>query len=331
MSAASAAAEHGPILAIASMPQYSFPSRFVSSRTGALVLLCIAAAVGGCENSFTPKQDYTERLAVFCVLNPSQSAQIVRIESTYDAAGTDPSSPLGRRAIDSAVVRISTDKRSYIFRDTLIDAGGGAQKRVWISTDLVPVEGTQYRLTVQVPGANQVSASVQVPSKPYLVLDPPSIGSGRLGVTLRAGAISTMAPPKGFLFRLFLEGEVFIGGGKSLLRREVPLRIEAATNDTLYPVPGRDALVSFSSDIIASLKSRMEDREGAFNIKVLGFGYSLDTFIYSYFQTVRGFDDPVSVRQDRPDVTNVSGGVGIFGAMVTDSLRTPYVTIVIGK
>ena len=304
------------------------------SARGALFAIlgcCALFGLPGCDNSFTPKQSYKERLVVYCVLDPSQPCQMVRIESTYDAAGTNPNEPLGKREITTAVVRVSTLKKSFLFTDTLVDNGSGGLKKVWISRDLVPTEGSIYTLTADVPGNDRVTATVQVPSKPYLDIVPPQLSVGKTSVELRASAISTVAPPKGFYFRLILIGQLYVNGRWVDIQREVPQYIDAATGDSVRTKPGRESSVSFSFDIINGMKARMQDLEGADNIQILGLGYSLDNFLYSYFQTVRGFDDPVSVRQDRPDVTNVVGGVGIFGAIVPDSLRRPYLSLITGR
>jgi len=311
-------------------------------RTGGAVrtVLFLMAAIipllfanQGCENSFTPRDEFNERLAVFCVLDPSVPHQIVRIETTYDAETTESGGQ--GRPVDSAAVRVDrldrNQQTSWVFRDTLIDAGQGVLKKVWISTSFKPDEGGSYRLSVNVPGLPAVTAEVRVPSKPYIDLIPPVLSMGKNTVELVAGAISTVAPPKGFYFRLWVSGEKNVGGSKTSVRMEVPVRIDRLTNDTIFSKPGRDASQSFSAELIAIMKSRLEDRENATNIRLVGTGYSMDTFIYGYFQTVRGFDDPVSVRQDRPDVTNVRGGVGVFGAVVPDSLNKPYVSILIEK
>ncbi|MDH7515704.1 MAG: DUF4249 family protein [Bacteroidota bacterium] len=296
-----------------------------------ILVLLLAFVSPSCDNTFEPKGRYGERLVVFCVLDPSAPCQVVRLESTYDAEGTNPTQPHNVRVIDEAVVRIQTDRKVYTFTDTVVDAGNGSMKTIWVSRDLKPEEGRIYTLTVSVPGYQPVTAETQVPSKPYLDLIPPSLSKGKGTVELAAAAISAVAPPKGFYFRLYVVGDKTVEGKKVPVRMEVPLRVDGVTGDTIYTKPSRDSRRSFSLDIIAAMKSRLEDHEFATNIRLLGVGYSIETHLYNYFQTVRGFDDPVSVRQDRPDVTNIAGGVGVFGALMPDSLNRSYVSILVEK
>jgi hypothetical protein len=296
----------------------------LSALPGALFL-------GSCDNSFTPKEEYRERLVVFAVLSNTQKYQVVRLESTYDAEGTNPDKPVGRKDILSAEVVVSSSKRDYIFTDTMMAVDGGAMKKVWISREIVPAEGKGYTLKIKVPGYNAVSAATVVPSKSYLQFSPPNPQTGRYGVIISAGAISTVAPPKGFLFRLWVMGTKVVNGETVEVWREAPARVDSRTGDTTWTKPSRESAAEFSTEHITTIKNRLEQQELVSGIMVIAIGYSMDTYLYNYFQTVRGFDDPVSVRMDRPDITNVSNGIGVFGAVTADSLRATYTAIVLGK
>jgi hypothetical protein len=46
----------------------------------------------------------------------------------------------------------------------------------------------------------------------------------------------------------------------------------------------------------------------------------VDRNLYTYMKLANSFDDPYSTRTDAPDFSNIAGGVGVFGAMVEDSM-----------
>jgi hypothetical protein len=46
---------------------------------------------------------------------------------------------------------------------------------------------------------------------------------------------------------------------------------------------------------------------------------SLDWNLTDYMQAVTGYDDPYTVRLDKPDWTNIVNGYGIFGSIHLDS------------
>ncbi len=302
--------------------------------TRILTLLLVAGSVSailtttGCDNTFSPKAGYEEQLVVFAVLDPTQAAQIVRIETTYDAEGTTPDKPIGKRTIDSARVVIGDDRQEWTLRDTLVDIGGGQVKKVWYTRAFKPQEARTYRLTVDVPGTPRITSTVSVPSKAYVQIVPPLLTASKRGVEVRSSVTSVVAPPKGYYFRLWVVGRITVNGEVKEIRREVPTRYEGPDRTPIYSEPARESVTVFSTDAVVDMKSLLEGRDGATNIQVQATAYTMDAYLYNYFQTVRGFDDPVSVRQDKPDVTNIRGGVGVFGALVADSVRSSYVSVI---
>lgn len=287
-----------------------------------LSLLILPLLLAGCENTFTPKAPYEERVVVFSVLDPTAPYQVVRLESTFDAELDNPDERFGQRAIDSARVSIASDRRNFIFRDTLITLGDGSQKRVWINYDLKPSEGTTYTMSVDVPGFKRITASTQVPSRSYVQLQ------NTLNGIRVVGEDETAYPPDGFYFRLWVVGERIEGGTTTEVRREVPLRFDTETESYVFTEPSRQSVELFRLSEIVRIHDQMRTMDQVSGKYLVATGYSLDQYIYSYYKLVRGFDDPVSVRQDRPDVSNVANGVGIFGALFPDSNRVNYNTIV---
>jgi hypothetical protein len=281
-----------------------------------------------CDNTFSPKEPYKERVVVFSVLDATAPYQVIRLETTFDAETTNPDKPLNQRTIDSARVTIQSDRKLFVFHDTLLLQPSGEQKRVWISRDLVPAEGITYHLSVKVPGFDEITADVKVPSKPYLQTRQITYAEGVSGLELFAGAISTVATPQGFYFRLWVAGDKEIDGNIVEVRREVPAGFNGDTQQYYYTLPGRETSVIFPVANIITVREDLVVKEKVTALKIIATGYSFDTYLYSYYKIVRGFDDPVSIRQDSPDITNIRGGVGMLGALVTDSIRARYTDIV---
>jgi hypothetical protein len=281
-----------------------------------------------CDNSFSPKEPYKERIVVFSVLDAAAPYQVVRLEATFDAETTNPDKPLNKGTIDSARVTIQSDRKLYVFHDTLVLQPSGEQKKVWISRELVPAEAITYHLSVKVPGYDEITADVKVPSKSYLQTRQITYAEGVSGLEVFAGAISTIATPQGFYFRLWVAGDKEINGNTVEVRREVPVGFNGDTQQYYFTLPGREASVIFPVANIVTVREDLLVKEKVTALKIIATGYSFDTYLYSYYKVVRGFDDPVSIRQDSPDITNIRGGVGMLGALVTDSIRARYTDIV---
>jgi hypothetical protein len=287
-----------------------------------LPLLILPLLIGGCENTFTPKAPYQERIVVFSVLDPSADYQVVRLESTYDAELTNPSDPIGKRTIDSARVSVTSDRKNFVFYDTLITIEDGSQRRVWINRELTPSEGITYTLTVQVPDFDKITAVTQVPSRSYVQIQNTLNGLRLLGQD------ETAYPPDAFYFRLWVVGERTEGGQQVDVRREVPLRLDTETGLLVFSEPTRSSVELFKLSNVVTAHAELRNIDQVSGRFLVATAYSLDKFVYSYYKLVRGFDDPVSVRQDQPDVSNIQNGVGIFGALYADSVRVNYSTIV---
>jgi hypothetical protein len=283
--------------------------------------LLLLALLPACENDFSPKAEYEERVVLFSVLDPNAPYQVVRLERTFDADNSNPATAPTPDPITDAEVTVTARNRRHVFRDTLFTLPDGSKKKVWINNEIVPTEGVDYTMTVEVPGFKPISAVTRVPSRAYTQLQ---VVAG--GVRL-AAVPQTAYPPSGFYFRLWVVGSKNVDGRQVEFRREVPIRGSAETGYD-FPEPSRDRSVTFSNAQLLRVHSELRNEEGVSGSDIVGVGYSLDQYLYTFYKLARGFDDPVSVRQDRPDISNVQGGAGIYGAMFSDSVKVRFSAVV---
>lgn len=286
------------------------------------LFLLILPFVQACDNSFSPKAEYEDRVVVFCVLDRAAPFQIVRLEKTYDAELTNPDKPIGKTSIDSAVVIVRTDDGTFRFKDTLLTQADGSKKKVWINRNLAPREGKLYTVTVDVPGFPRLSGNTLVPSRAYL-----QVSGGETGVRLST-VTSVAFPATAYLFRLWVVGTKNNGGSPVEFRREVPARYNSDTKQYEFGSPSRRTVELIPLDNLMYAQTQLRDIDGVIGQDVVITAYGMDQYLYSYFQLVRGFDDPTSYRLDRPDVSNITNGAGIFGSMFPDSLRVRYNSLV---
>lgn len=286
------------------------------------MVLIAVTALTACENDFSAKADYEERVVVFSVLDRSAPYQVVRLERTFDTEEGIGSAIVPPAPITEATVSVSTDRRNFIFRDTVFTLADGSTRKVWINRDLVPTEGTVYTLSVEVPGFGPITATTRMPSRAFARL---AVVNGGVRV---AAEQTTAYPASGYYFRLWVTGMKTVDGRQIDVRREVPQRYDAESGEAEFTEPTRDKAVVFSNGNLLRVHAQLREADSVSGSDVVGVAYSLDQYLYSYYKLARGFDDPVSVRQDRPDISNVLGGVGIFGAVYPDSVRTRFSAIV---
>lgn len=259
---------------------------------------------------------------VYSILDRSAPYQVVRLERTYDADNSNPASAVQTDPVTEAQVTVTSDQQRFVFRDTLITMGDGSTKKVWISRELQPNERREYTLTVDVPGFDRITAKATVPTRAYAQLQ---VVTGAVRVTATP---SNVSPASGYYFRLWVVGSKTVDGKEVEVRREVPVYFNSETGSYEYSQPSRDSQTAFPTSLLQSIHTQMREEDGVAGRDIVGAAYSMDQYLYSFYKLARGFDDPVSVRQDRPDVSNVVNGVGIFGAMYPDSVRTRFSTII---
>jgi hypothetical protein len=296
------------------------------------VLGCVAMAAlalcGSCDNSFSPKTEFAPKLSVFCVLDGTTARQMVVIEKSYDATVTLPPQPLTGKEIEQADVVITSSGGGNVrLHDTLLTLANGGTRRVWTTWALRPVSGRQYHLSVTVPGFPAAQSDVVMPSRVYVaahIMQPDPTQSTKNAIVVSSGSPELPYPPMGVYFRLWLRGELDEGGTITVKLREVPLDFDSE-GTPLFSKPSRSLEAGFAVVAAkATYDSLFAGDTLSRNRKFIVVAHAMDNAFYRYYKLVKGFDDPLSIRIDKPDVSFIDGGYGCFGAVMSDTARYDY-------
>ncbi|MDT8323757.1 MAG: DUF4249 family protein, partial [Bacteroidota bacterium] len=297
----------------------------------ALTLLFAAALFGfalfpvGCDNDFSPKTEFKSQIAVFCILDPAQEYQSVLLARSYDAELGITLRPLTTKEVQEATVRIIGGGKTYDFRDTVVTLDGGGTRTAWINRELMPRHETDYRLQVDVPGETQLRGAVTMPSRIYVRVERIRVDTGKGNVRVHPGVTGFAVPPDAFYFRLWSETWKRLPGGDTLKSRlEIPL-YGVADGGWVYPAPARTAETIYQPGVISQIvKSNEQPGDSVIARRLVAHGYAMDRQFYSYYKIARGFDDPLSVRLDSPDLSFIEGGLGVFGGMVSGTVLAVF-------
>ena len=266
----------------------------------------------GCDNGFDIVSEYEEQLAVFLILDSRSDKHIIKVQKVQKSYGVSSVEKL----VDPVSVRI-VDPLGYsrTFKDTVINTVSNFNTLYIDSLDLIP--GT-YQLFVNARDSLHAESSIVVQRKPnYYVLPVPDEADLYI--------LNISAPPiephvisahiKLYMFYTirqnseFLERSVEVPGFINMLR--IP-SYEAT------PKPYR---IVIPNSIIENMKYKLINNFGVGNItfRYLKFVFcTYDKDMYRYVSFYEGFAD-YSVRLDKPNYTNIVGGMGIFGAVFVDS------------
>jgi hypothetical protein len=299
----------------------------------------------GCDPAFDPKGDFEKGLVVYSVMKVNADTQYVRVHATYDPPGFNPLEYTLEPDLSVSSVVIRSDSGVQQYSDTLIahpdSERYGSTMRVFFAAPFSPRRGLGYTLDVQVPGYPPASATTVIPRPPseFYVTNSAILSSPRLYSTQDINVVFK-APPeaRGYVVRLYIEYEV-LSTPPSIQRTEVPFTLVQTastvtpqypgltqlpkTQDTPFTVP---TLWSFQTEAYTYMLDDLVNIHGFANLRfrrALVYLFMLDEDVYTYYNLANGFRDEFSIRTDRPDFSNISGGAGVFGSLTVDSLSVP--------
>ncbi len=307
------------------------------SRTKGHVLLTASVAMlvmyCGCENSFSPKGEYQQHLVVYSVLSSRSDSQYVRVYTTYNLAGFDPAEHTTDTDVRGATVTMTNDSTTYNLKQTIIprdDTSRYSSNLVAYFAYPCPLRpGKQYALAI-ISDQGNATASLSVPAEGYIYSNNPSVlkspGSHPEDIVASIGVSSIT---QGYLYACILmsmctsdkiwsicdwrfhRGKLPQGANRfNLLTRScsggLPNRRRMSSFPMMCTLPSTTTLSLSSEDSIQGARPSSSRRSSP--------------TCTSDYNIVNGFQDPYSVREDQPDYTNIVGGLGVFGAMVEDSV-----------
>lgn len=311
-------------------------------RFAVAFVACCCALLAGCSEEFNPKGPYEERLVVLCFLTNRTDTVFARVYTTYNPAEFNPYDQTSDTPVKNATVTLSTDSSFEILRDTTLrrtDTGRFSDSVKAYYTSRFRTEfGKTCLLTASAPSYPNVSASVTVPNLAALSIfnsfyldDPMENQMENVYLVTTLGSIA-----KGYLARAFLEYDVSISGVLYTRRLEVPIEYGSGTlltglSNPLYPVLRKKSTYgdeasgfNVTSFLGCAKLIRSMYTSGTVTIKRAVFVLTqVEPKLYNYYNIVNSFRDENSIRLDEPDYTNISGGLGVFGAFMEQEISLP--------
>ncbi|MCU0453702.1 MAG: DUF4249 family protein [Bacteroidetes bacterium] len=306
---------------------------------GALAVIAFMSVA--CETAFDPEGTFEDRIVLFGLLTPGSDSVQLRLQATYDPPTPDPLSYAGGPDLTGATGRLFWERGAQAnLRDTVVphpDSGRYPTGLHLLTAPVRVVRGVEYTVRVEVPGFAPVEAMATVPgSAPIYFLNEDLLRQPFGHPADRLGIIVGLAPEaEGFIPRVEVEYEV-ISQGNRIERREVPSSMSVTVSGTVpvYPkIRGASSRRSSGSSTIELyeyeakayrfLVQELHETYGSPNLRFRRAILTVRTFdrhLYTYYFLVNGFFDQYTVRTDRPDYSNVRGGVGVVGAFAVDSV-----------
>lgn len=312
------------------------------NRVFRLIIVSISALSISCEQPFSPKGQFQQSIVAYCILTTQAQSQLARVNVTYDTEGFDPYAHAVDNPVTDAQVALLQGNQRYPFRDTLITRLDSSRYRSKISayvlstTSLQP--GLPYTFSVLSPTYGSVSATATLPARCTIGLggtlvlsEPQSYQYSDVELVLTLSSIS-----KGYVVKFLVVYESPPGSG-ARIAEEVPVSVDLSTGSAVlqYPKlarlnpttnPTLNTSFNYSNPVYQYMLRQIIHRYDRIGVRFKSanfYVYQLDANLYDYYNIVNGFRDQYSIRTDLPDFTNVTAGMGVFGAMTVDSSIVP--------
>ncbi len=305
-----------------------------------VAVVSLVIEVVGCNEPFSPKGTYEEKVVVYSILSTRSDTQYVRVYSTCNPSGFDPFEQSLDTQVTDAQVTISQGSVTYQLRDTTLrrldKSRYNSDLHAYVVTGLTIQPEKVYMLSVKRRGEEIASASLTVPGLGSLIVETafPFFYNDTIYVT---AALSVAA--QGYLLRMYFEYEILKNNVWVLQRTEVPSYtqkiVDCTTFEGIYPRLQRSIFASSSfglqpmgsgiflpSGFLSTLKKIRNTYGSGLRFKRMLFELTqVEHNLYSYYNIAHGFRDEFSIRPDEPDFTNIRGGVGVFGAFLHQSFE----------
>lgn len=307
-----------------------------------IAALCCLSIAAGCDTPFTPKGSYSDNLVVYGILTNRSDTQYVRVYSTYNPSGVNPLEQTVDPGVSGARIVVAGGPDSSLFQEitaTRLDKSRYADNILAYASYPFPIEmGKTYSLNVSSKNGGGVTATVRVPKRGRIQFLNAYIlnGGGDKDENIVVyGFIRELT--YGIMMKLYLYYDVLEGNAWVRHKDEIPTQTviqDDGTEIDFYPTMRKrqssglvqdkeeNELFVFHNNAYYGRIGKILTRYGIGKVhivKALLVLTQVDKDLYAYSKRVNGFEDPYSIRTDLPDYTNISGGHGIFGAMIDDS------------
>ena len=312
-----------------------------SVRKTSIILIIgysIEAVLGvGCDQSFDPRASSDQYPVVYSFLATDRSDQFVRVYRTYPGLIDDPASNTNEYPVTGAIVTLSNGASTYLLADTQMTRPDTTRYRdslwAYVAHGFTVENRGTYRLQVQLPSSEILAGSITVPPRPTVHMNRVELLSrpGDFPPDEKMGATASFGPgAAAYIFRLVVSFDVLEGNKWIRRRAEVPIgfrtespQIEGAVYSGVTRLVSQSVSQVYTSSAYTFVLDHVSDETSPnkliFNYVVLQF-IQLDENLYNYYVIVRGFDDPFSLRLDKPNFSNIKNGTGLFASYSVDSL-----------
>ncbi len=292
-----------------------------------------------CDDSVSIKSEYKEDYAVFCVLNCDTTFHTAYVNKSFDVEMLEPNGNTTDPAVTNAEVSINIGQNNYAFKDTSVERITNlkyqgkfhfyANTNLSLKSNGINDVPKPVSISVKMPDSKILSCNAfTIPSGgiyfdtfPYVF---PVIGTAKsCEFRWRFFSINNNIRDYYFIPTLEIDYSKTINGVLTRMKFAIPYKKEPDGNNevpvysSLTNYPYVYFLKEYINEAFNKLSEGDPDKQNYtihnLTLKVI----IMDKAAASYYAADKTFNDEFSVRIEAAEVSNISGGYGVFGLYAT--------------
>jgi hypothetical protein len=291
-----------------------------------------------CDDNVNPKTDFEEVYILNCIIRTDTSYQTATISSSFDINGFDPSINTTDPFIKGAKVKIFYDNAVYDFKDTAVARAADSKYKtpinIYYTNNFKPSRSLPLKIEATLPNGKTLNAESEVISvySVYINTSNQIISENSISSKIHFSWGELMLAPNSKGVYYAPELVIFYTHDKNGVsfkkQKKVPSFYVNTDNGTLPIYPQIQSGTQSASFEVEAIKRAMAEisegdpNKGNYKIdKAIFRLLIMDAGLASYYSLQKTFLDEFSVRVNQPDITNIKGGLGVFGTYTIKQIQ----------
>jgi hypothetical protein len=283
-----------------------------------------------CDESFSPKAPFKEQYVLNCIIRSDSVSQVAILSKTYDVTGFDPNTNNVDPTISGAQIFLKWKGKLYQMKDSSIARTDTSRYKgplkFYYTNAIKPTFNDSLEISaIPSPGVF-LSSKTKVPYKVFFGNSTSFIKGDEIALDI----VWTAHDP----------GLFFLPRTKIIYqkRNEVPVITHSfevpftysnsqGIEVPVYPGISPASSIEYVRTNIDKAMLKISGGDDKSNYRFLRIDFELlifDQFLAGYISTTNGFFDNLSIRLDEPNYTNITGGLGIFGAYELNTFNISF-------
>lgn len=290
----------------------------------ALILILGLFSFSCKEEEFNPNGELKDKYILACILRSDTTMQEAYVSRSFQVEGFDPKSNTQDPAVLGVDLRVWHKDTVYTFRDSILNQNNSgtyaAPGVIYLNRQFKPEPGAQVEIEALLSNGKRLKASTKMPS--LVNIDEaetdtlvPTPGKSAIAFGWTASDMNLYYVP-----RLSIIYFKKINGIDTRFLKPIPLSYVAKGGIEVPYFPGVSSQHKIVYDMAAidrAMREISEGDEAKANYTILSIQVdilALDGNAGAYYSSGKTQSDGFTLKIDQADFTNISGGLGVFGA-----------------